>query len=38
MQTLLLSLAMLEPSPRALMIMGAITVALMAILLRRKLG
>ena len=38
MQTFLLFLTMPEPSPKALMIMGSITLALMTILLRRKLG
>lgn len=38
MQTFLLFLAMTEPSPRALMIMGAISLGLLAICLRHKLG
>jgi hypothetical protein len=38
MQTLLLSLAFSEPSPFALMITGAISLGLLAIFLRHKLG
>ena len=38
MQTLLMSLAMTEPSPRALIIAGVLILGLLAIFLRRKLG
>jgi len=38
MQTFLLFLAMTEPSPRALIITGAISLGLLAIFLRHKLG
>jgi hypothetical protein len=38
MQTLLLLLAMLEPSPLALMVTGVISLGLLAIFLRHKLG
>jgi hypothetical protein len=38
MQTFLLFLAMTEPSPRALMLVGAISLSLLAIFLRHKLG
>ena len=38
MQTLLLSLSISEPSPLALMVTGAISLLLLAIFLRRKLG
>ena len=38
MQTFLLFLAMTEPSPGALIITGAISLGLLAIFLRHKLG
>ena len=38
MQTFLLFLAMTEPSPRALIITGGISLGLLAIFLRHKLG
>jgi len=38
MQTFLLFLAISEPSPRTLMITGAISLALLAIFLRHQLG
>jgi len=38
MQTFLLFLAMTEPSPRTLTITGAISLGLLAIFLRHKLG
>jgi len=38
MHTFLLLLAMSEPSPRALMVAGAISLGLLAIFLRHKLG
>ena len=38
MQTFLLSLALSDPSPRVLMITGAISLGLLALFLRHKLG
>jgi hypothetical protein len=38
MQTFLLFLALSDPSPRALMIMGAVSLGSLAIFLRHKLG
>ena len=38
MQTFLLFLAISEPSPRVLMLTGAISLGLLAIFLRHKLG
>jgi hypothetical protein len=38
MQTFLFFLAMSEPSPRVLMLTGAISLGLLAIFLRHKLG
>jgi hypothetical protein len=38
MQTFVLFLAMADPSPRALMIVGAISLGLLAVFLRHKLG
>jgi energy-coupling factor transporter transmembrane protein EcfT len=38
MQALLLFLAMSEPSPRALMVAGTISLGLLAMFLRHKLG
>jgi hypothetical protein len=38
MQTFLLSLALSDPSPRVLLITGAISLGLLAVFLRHKLG
>ena len=38
MQTCLIVLAFSDPSPRALMVMGALSLGLLAVFLRHKLG